>query len=112
MSELPLSGEVRAVHATVIEESANEEMVGALIVSGILLILAPVVVVVDQSPFPIEFMALTLTATKSSKARENGLAVKVSISIVHESADITVVDDPSHSVVVWYAPKLSTMLIS
>lgn len=42
MSELPLSGEVKAVHETVIEVSEYASMVGALMVLGTRLILAPV----------------------------------------------------------------------
>jgi hypothetical protein len=41
MSELPLSGELKAVQVTLIEESEYEAIVGADIVDGTLLVFAP-----------------------------------------------------------------------
>ena len=43
MSELPVLGETNAVHATLIEASEYEAIVGITIVLGIYLILAPAV---------------------------------------------------------------------
>jgi hypothetical protein len=61
MSELPLAGDTRAVHDTVIAVSEYDTIVGATIVSGILLILAPAVLVVDQVLVPKLLVAAILT---------------------------------------------------
>jgi hypothetical protein len=52
MSELPLLGAARGVHEIVIDVSEYAEIVGAAMISGILLILAPAVLVVDHVLVP------------------------------------------------------------
>jgi hypothetical protein len=90
-----LLGELNAVQVTLIEESEYEAIVGALIVEGMLLILAPEEYVEDQVPYPIELCACTLTLTEVSNERLNGVAVNVLIGIVHDNAEITVDVVPS-----------------
>jgi hypothetical protein len=96
MSELPLAGATRGVHETVIEVSEYAVIVGAAIVSGILLILAPAVFTDDTVLVPNAFVADNLTCTSSSKTRLNGAAVSVAIGTTHFNAEITVADVPSH----------------
>ena len=96
ISELPLLGAARGVHDTVIDVSEYAEIVGATMISGILLILAPAVLVVDHVLVPKVLVAAILTCTNASNARLYGAAVSELMGTMHLSARITVDEVPSH----------------
>lgn len=72
-----------------------EPLVGVVIVVGSVLIVAPLVLIVEVDPHPLELYALTLTYTRVPYVRLNGEALRVLIGIVQVKALIIVALDPS-----------------